>query len=184
MDDPDITDNITYAFVTGANTTAPTHKGFTIGASSGQITFTGSARDADYETAQSITLTVRATHDNGDSNIPNPFGNVEVEISVNDLNDEKPVLASAQTDISINEMTASDDFATGYTFTLTDADAVDTHASFTAGDFSFSINGNNDTRFGVVSLGAGTWELVLKDDETLDYETVADQSFVLNITAQ
>ena len=174
---------ITYAFVTGANTTAPTHKGFTIGASSGRITFTGSASDADFETAQSITLTVRATHDNGDSNIPNPFGNVEVMISVNDLNDEKPVLDSAEDSISIKEMTASDDFATGYTFTLTDADAVDTHASFTAGDFSFSINGNNDTRFGVVSLGAGTWELVLKDRETLDYETAADRSFVLNITA-
>ena len=183
LDDPDITDNITYAFVTGADTTAPTHKGFTIGASSGQITFTGSASDADFETAQSITLTVRATHDNGDANIPNPFGNVEVAISVNDLNDEKPMLASAEDSISINEMTASGDFATGYTFTLTDADAVDTHARFTAGDFSFSINGNNDSRFGVVSLGAGTWELVLKDDETLDYETAADRSFVLNITA-
>ena len=174
---------ITYAFVTGANTTAPTHKGFTIGASSGRITFTGSASDADFETAETITLTVRATHDNGDSNIPNPFGNVEVAISVTDLNDEKPVLASAEDSISINEMTASGDFATGYTFTLTDADAVDTHASFTAGDFSFSINGNNDTRFGVVSLGAGTWELVLKDRETLDYETAADRNFVLNITA-
>ncbi len=183
LDDPDITDNITYAFVTGADSTDTRHKGFTIGASSGRITFTGSASDADYETAQSITLTVRATHDNGDTNIPNPFGNVEVEISVNDLNDEKPVLNGAEDGVSINEMTASGDFDTGYTFTLTDADAVDTHASFTAGDFSFSVNGNNDLRFGVVSLGAGTWELVLKDDETLDYETAADRSFVLNITA-
>ena len=174
---------ITYAFVTGADSTNTVHKGFTIGASSGQITFTGSARDADFETAQSITLTVRATHDNGDANIPNPFGNVEVAISVTDLNDEKPMLASAEDSISIDEMEASGDFATGYTFTLTDADAVDTHASFTAGDFSFSVNGNNDSRFGVVSLGAGTWELVLKDTATLDYETVADQSFVLNITA-
>ena len=175
--------DITYAFVTGADSTNTVHKGFTIGASSGRITFTGSARDADFETAETITLTVRATHDNGDSNIPNPFGNVEVMISVNDLNDEKPVLDSAEDSISINEMEASGDFATGYTFTLTDADAVDTHASFTAGDFSFSINGNNDTRFGVVSLGGGTWELVLKDRETLDYETVADRNFVLNITA-
>ena len=183
LDDPDITDNITYAFVTGADSTDTRHKGFTIGASSGRITFTGSASDADYETAQSITLTVRATHDNGDTNIPNPFGNVEVAISVNDLNDEKPVLNGAEDGVSINEMTASGDFDTGYTFTLTDADAVDTHASFTAGDFSFSVNGNNDLRFGVVSLGAGTWELVLKDDETLDYETAADRSFVLNITA-
>ena len=183
LDDPDITDNITYAFVTDdAGTTAATHLGFAID-SDGVITFTGSTTHIDYDTdpaRERIDLTVRATHDNGDTNIPNPFSNVEVAISVNDLNDEKPVLDSAEDSVSINEMTASGDFGTGYTFTLTDADAVDDDASFTADDFGFS-----DSRFGVKKTAtAGTWELVLKNGKTLNYETTADKRFDLEITVE
>ena len=185
LDDPDITDNITYAFVTDdAGTTAATHLGFAID-SDGVITFTGSTTHIDYDTdprTERIDLTVRATHDNGDTNIPNPFSNVEVEITVNDLNDEKPVLDGAEDGVSINEMTATGgDFATGYTFTLTDADAVDTPASFDAEmDFGFS-----DSRFGVRKTAtAGTWELVLKNGKTLNYETTADQRIDLEITVE
>ena len=184
LDDPDITDNITYAFVTDdAGTTAATHLGFAID-SDGVITFTGSTTHIDYDTdprTERIDLTVRATHDNGDTNIPNPFSNVEVAISVNDLNDEKPVLDGAEDGVSINEMTATGgDFATGYTFTLTDADAVDDDASFTADDFGFS-----DSRFGVKKTAtAGTWELVLKNGKTLNYETTADQRIDLEITVE
>ena len=184
LDDPDITDNITYAFVTDdAGTTAATHLGFAID-SDGVITFTGSTTHIDYDTdpaTEEIALTVRATHDNGDTNIPNPFSNVEVAITVNDLNDEKPVLDGAEDGVSINEMTATGgDFATGYTFTLTDADAVDDDASFTADDFGFS-----DSRFGVKKTAtAGTWELVLKNGKTLNYETTADQRIDLEITVE
>ena len=179
LTDPNITDNISYAFVTDANTgaTDTTHQGFTIDAAHGTITFTGTAStDLDFEsiTKNPIALSVRATHDNGDTAIPNPFGDVEVEISVTDLNDEKPVLLGGA-GVSIDEMTATGgDFATGYTFTLTDADAVDTLANFMAGDFGF-----NDMRFG--SKNRHSWHMGIGAERWRDarLRNTADQSIAL-----
>ena len=179
--DDEATD-ISYAFVTDATTgaTAPTHLGFAID-SDGVISFTGTAStDLNFESIADnpIRLTVRATYDNGDPDIPNPFDDVEVEISVDDLNDELPVLApatSGQISVNVFEAMPTSFVRTGFKFTVSDADAADT--SFAAGDFDVS----GDSRFGVEAFG-DMWELVLKANTVLDYETPADRNIDLEIT--
>ena len=179
--DDEATD-ISYAFVTDADagTTSATHLGFMID-SDGVISFTGTAStDLNFESIADnpIPLTVRATYDNGDPDIPNPFDDVEVEISVDDLNDELPVLAPAtagQDSVNVFEATPTSFVRTGFKFTVSDADAADT--SFAAGDFDVS----GDSRFRVEAFG-DMWELVLKANTVLDYETAADQNIDLEIT--
>ena len=178
-------DDITYAFVTDASTgtTAATHKGFAIDATDGTITFTGTASThLNFEsiTDNPIPLTVRATHDNGDPATPNPFGDVKVAITVNDLNDELPVLAPAtagRTSVNVFEASPTSFVRTGFMFTVTDADAAD--ASFASTDFTVS----GDSRFGVEAF-SNMWELVLKANTVLDYETPADRSIDLEITVE
>ena len=91
-----------YAFVTDTGTET-THLGFTIGATSGAITFTGTAgTDLNYDTTpdarESITLTVRATYDSNGATAGGEVHtrDVDVVIAVNDLNDETPEFAPLQ----------------------------------------------------------------------------------------
>ena len=175
-------DDITYAFVTDASTgaTATTHQGFAINATDGTITFTGTASTyLDYEsiTDNPIPLIVRATHDNGDSILPNPFSDVDVAIAVEDVNDHGPTVAVAGTG-TIDERTTGNTIAIsarGLTITLADDDGTNAQKSGVGLTPNFRVlNAADDmenTDYQVVDLdGLGTWTLQLRAGSALDRE--------------
>ena len=100
---------------------------------------------------------------------------VEVTITVTDINDNAPTLTATQATASLAEQTAAAPTDTGITFTASD---VDSNTSFSATDFAVS-----DDRFQVVADGNdGTnWKLQLKAGKTLNYEDASDRSIVLNV---
>ena len=174
----DSADNITYAFVTDADagTTAATHKGFAID-SDGVITFTGTAAtDIDYDTdprTEQIELTVRATYDDSNNATPNPFSDVDVVVTINDLNDNPPTAKPSATTDALAEQSFSTHLPrkTGITFTIEDVDSVGSNTVM-ASDFVVYAGASGtttDDRFEVADLG-GTWTLRLKANEELDYE--------------
>ena len=174
----DSADDISYAFVTDASTgaTDPTHLGFAID-SDGVIRFTGTASTyLDYDTdprTERIDLTVRATYDNSNSAIPNPFSDVDVAITVNDLNDNPPTAKPSATTDALAEQSFSTHLPrkTGITFTIEDVDSVG-GSTVMASNFVVYAGASGtttDDRFEVVDLGS-TWTLRLKANEELDYE--------------
>ena len=172
----DSADDITYAFVTDADagTTDPTHLGFAID-SDGVITFPGPATDIDYDTdpvTDEITLTVRATYDNSNSAIPNPFSDVDVVVTINDLNDNPPTAKPSATTDALAEQSFSTHLPrkTDITFTIEDVDSVGSNTVM-ASDFvvyAGATGMTTDDRFEVADLGG--WTLRLKANEELDYE--------------
>ena len=172
----DSADNITYAFVTDADagTTAARHLGFAID-SDGVITFPGPATDIDYDTdpvTDEITLTVRATYDNSNSAIPNPFSDVDVVVTINDLNDNPPTAKPSATTDALAEQSFSTHLPrkTGITFTIEDVDSVGSNTVM-ASDFVVykgATGMTTDDRFEVADLGG--WTLRLKANKELDYE--------------
>ena len=186
----DSADDITYAFVTDSSgTTAARHLGFAID-SDGVITFPGPATDIDYDTdprTDEITLTVRATYDNSDTNIPNPFSDVDVVVTINDLNDNPPTAKPSATTDALAEQSFSTHLPrkTGITFTIEDVDSVGSNTVM-ATDFvvyAGATGTTTDDRFEVVDLG-GTWTLRLKANEELDYEAENadnDPSIILRV---
>ena len=173
----DSADNITYAFVTDADagTTDPTHLGFTINGA-GEISFTGTASTyLDYDTdprTDEITLTVRATYDNSDTNIPNPFSDVDVVVTINDLNDNPPTAKPSATTDALAEQSFSTHLPrkTNIRFTIEDVDSVGSNTVM-ASDFVVykgATGMTTDDRFEVADLGG--WTLRLKANKELDYE--------------
>ena len=149
--DPD-GDTVTYSLVTPP-------AGFTINASSGAITYTGTGLD--HETADSLTLTIRATSSGGTATHT-------VTVTVTDVN-EAPLLAlmAAQ---SVTDTTATDAFAdlTG-TFTATDADDGDTA-------FTFTVTGAtaNSTEAGFTHAVSNTYGTLFYNSTTGVWKFVVD----------
>ncbi len=174
----DSADDITYAFVTDADagTTAATHLGFAID-SDGVITFTGTAAtDLDYDTdprTEQIELTVRATYDDSNNATPNPFSDVDVVVTINDLNDNPPTAKPSATTDTLAEQYFLTHLPrnTDITFTIEDVDSVGSNTVM-ASDFVVYAGASGTTtedRFEVADVG-GTWTLRLKANEELDYE--------------
>ena len=187
LNDPNITENISYAFVTDADTgaTDTAHLGFTIDASDGTISFTGTAgTDLDYEsiTNNPIPLTVRATHDNGYNNIPNPSGDIMVSIAVNDVNEFAPVFVTPTMDTTLigDSANVAEDVAMNYRvglFRATDADGDNNVVGYTlagGGDvFDVrAVTGNTDNN----------WEIYVVDTANLDFDA-GSKTYNLVITA-
>ena len=187
LNDPNITENISYAFVTDADTgaTDTAHLGFTIDAGSGEITFTGTAgTDLDFEsiTNNPIPLTVRATHDNGYNNIPNPSGDIMVAISVGDLNEFAPVFVTPTMDTSLigDSANVAEDVAVDYRvglFRATDADGSNNIVTYTlaggGGVFDVrAVTGSTDNN----------WEIYVTDTANLDFDA-GSKTYDLIITA-
>ena len=153
--DPD-GDTVTYSLVTPP-------AGFTINASSGAITYTGTGLD--HETADSLTLTIRATSSGGTATHT-------VTVTVTDVN-EAPLLAlmAAQ---SVTDTTATDAFAdlTG-TFTATDADDGDTA-------FTFTVTGAtaNSTEAGFTHAVSNTYGTLFYNSTTGVWKFVVDAAAV------
>ena len=172
----DSADNITYAFVTDSSgTTDTTHLGFTINGA-GEISFTGTASTyLDYDTdpvRDLIELTVRATYDNSNSAIPNPFSDVDVVVTINDLNDNPPTAKPSATTDALAEQSFSTHLPrkTNIRFTIEDVDSVGSNTVM-ASDFVVykgATGTTTDDRFEVADLGG--WTLRLKANKELDYE--------------
>ena len=173
----DSADNITYAFVTDADagTTDTTHLGFTINGA-GEISFTGTAAtDLDYDTdprTEQIELTVRATYDDSNNATPNPFSDVDVVVTINDLNDNPPTAKPSATTDALAEQSFSTHLPrkTNIRFTIEDVDSVGSNTVM-ASDFVVykgATGMTTDDRFEVADLGG--WTLRLKANKELDYE--------------
>ena len=172
----DSADNITYAFVTDADAgaTDPTHLGFAID-SDGVITFPGPATDIDYDTdpvTDEITLTVRATYDDSNNATPNPFSDVDVVVTINDLNDNPPTAKPSATTATLTEQTSLNARAANVvTLTVADVDSVGS-STLMASNFvvyAGATGTTTDNRFDVYDNN-GTWTLRLKANAGLDYE--------------
>ena len=112
-----------------------------------------------------ISLLVKVNDSNVDSN------EIEVEITINDLNEHAPKLTASANSADMGEVHgATDNVDTTITFTLTDADSA---KQYDGDDFIVS-----DSRFAVANVG-GVWRLLLSQNATLDYET--EQSLALTI---
>ena len=185
LNDPNITDNITYAFLTDANTGAgdTTHLGFTIDAANGTISFTGTAStDLDFETIAEnpIPLTVRATHDNGDANVPNPSDDITVTITVEDVNEFAPVFVTPATDTTLigDSANVAENAVVNDRvglFRATDADGDNNVVGYTlaGGGGVFDIR---------EVAGTSNWEIYVTDTSALDFES-STKTYNLVITA-
>ena len=124
------------------------------------------ADDAEYD-AVKITVT--------DGTLPAVTSDA-FSIFIDDVNEGDPVIAVSGSPASFTERTASGNEATGVTFTISDADTGSTYTSS-------EIDLSGDSRFDFVwdeAMQSGT--VVLKDTETLDYETAADRAITLTLT--
>ena len=124
------------------------------------------ADDAEYD-AVKITVT--------DGTLPAVTSDA-FSIFIDDVNEGDPVIAVTGSPASFTERTASGNEATGVTFTISDAD---TGSTYTSSEIALS----GDSRFDFVwdeAMQSGT--VVLKDTETLDYETAADRTITLTLT--
>ena len=124
------------------------------------------ADDAEYD-AVKITVT--------DGSLPAVTSDA-FSIFIDDVNEGDPVIAVTGSPASFTERTASGNEATGVTFTISDAD---TGSTYTSSEIALS----GDSRFDFVwdeAMQSGT--VVLKDTETLDYETAADRAITLTLT--
>ncbi|MCV6600419.1 MAG: cadherin domain-containing protein, partial [Cohaesibacter sp.] len=141
VNDPDDGDRHTYSLVDDAN------GAFSIDASTGIISVADGSK-IDYETAQSMNVTVRVTDSGGLS-----YDQV-VAINVKDRND-------APTDITISSNSVAENAAGAVvgTLTTTDPDSKDSH--------SYTVS---DNRFEVKDDGNGNMQLKLKDGQSLDRE--------------
>ncbi|WP_157959132.1 cadherin domain-containing protein, partial [Marinomonas shanghaiensis] len=130
---------------------------FDIDSSTGVVTLKSSA---DYETKASYSFNVMAT-DNGTGNMTDTQA---VTVSVNDLNDNAPVVTSGAT-ASIDENAATSTVV--YTATATDADGTSANNAI-----SFSLTGTDAAAF---DIDSSTGVVTLKS--SADYETKASYSF-------
>uniref|UniRef100_A6VVW9 Autotransporter-associated beta strand repeat protein n=1 Tax=Marinomonas sp. (strain MWYL1) TaxID=400668 RepID=A6VVW9_MARMS len=130
---------------------------FDVDSSTGVVTLKASA---DYETKSSYSFNVIAT-DNGAGNLTDTQA---VIVSVNDLNDNAPVITSGAT-ASIDENAATSTVV--YTATATDADGTSANNAI-----SFSLTGTDAAAF---DIDSSTGVVTLK--ASADYETKASYSF-------
>ena len=162
-DDPDI-GALTYS-LSGTG-----HELFEVDAN-GQITLkSGSALD--FETTQTYTLTLTAS--DGENT---PDATTTVVINVGDTNDNAPTLTITGTGALVAQ-TSTEAVDTGYTFTVSDADATaNINPDVTEGTFSV-----DDARFDVVAGdNAGEWKLVLLTGQTVTHDPQAD-TIVVTLT--
>ncbi|TYL48324.1 DUF4347 domain-containing protein [Marinomonas sp. IMCC 4694] len=133
-----------------------------INATTGAVTLKASA---DYETKDSYSFNVVAT-DNGAGNYNSGSLNIDkaVTVSVNDLNDNTPVITSGTTG-SVNENAATSTVI--YTATGTDADGTATNNTL-----RYSLTG---TDAALLNINATTGAVTLK--ASADYETKDSYSF-------
>jgi fibronectin-binding autotransporter adhesin len=157
--DADVTNaNKTISFsLTGTDAAA-----FDIDSSTGVVTLKASA---DYETKASYSFSVVAT-DNGTGNLTDTQA---VTVSVNDLNDNAPVITSGAT-ASIDEN--ADLSTVVYTATATDADGTNGNKTI-----SFSLTGTDAAAF---DIDSNTGEVTLK--ASADFETKSSYSFTVVAT--
>ncbi|MCV6574388.1 MAG: cadherin domain-containing protein [Cohaesibacter sp.] len=141
VNDPDDGDTHTYSLVDDAN------GAFSIDANTGIISVADGSK-IDYETAQSMNVTVRVTDSGGLSH------DQVVAIAVKDSNDGPSDIA-----ISGNSVAENAAGAVVGTLTTTDADGGDSH-TYTVSDSRFEVVDDN-----------GTMKLKLKDGQSLDRET-------------
>ena len=101
---------------------------------------------------------------------------VEVTVTLRDINDVAPMLTATQATASLVEQTAATSVDTGITFRTRD---VDTNTSFSATDFTIS----GDDRFEIVADGndGSNWKLQLKEGATLNFEDSNGASIALNV---
>jgi len=128
-----------------------------INASTGVVTLKASA---DYETKSSYSFNVVAT-DNGTGSLTDTQA---VTVSVNDLNDNTPVITSGATG-SVDENAATSTVI--YTVTGTDADGTSTNNTLT-----YSLTGTDAS---LLDINASTGVVTLK--ASADYETKSSYSF-------
>ena len=123
----------------------------------------------DYETAadRSIDLTVTAADTGTGSGTSPGKGTDTVTITFGNVNDTVPVITRTGTQATLNEGSFASATNTGYSYSATDADGG-TPALSVSGDNRFEIVG------GVLRIKAGS---------SFDYETAADRSIDLTVTA-
>lgn len=136
---------------------------FAIDASSGELTVVDNS-NLDFESVENYTLTIQVEDGLNTSTTET------ISISVNDLNDNAPVIAGAQT-FSVDE-NAADATSLG-TVVASDADTV-------GGLTNWAITSGNDD--GVFAIDASTGELTVTDNTNLDFESTG--SYTLSIEVQ
>ena len=134
---------------------------FAINSSTGQITITDNT-NLDFETTESYTLTVTVTDGT------NTSSSETVDIEVNDLNDNDPVVTASQS-FSVDEQESNG--AVVGTVAATDADAG---TSFSG----WSITAGNGE--GVFAINSSTGQITITDNTNLDFETT--ESYTLTVT--
>jgi hypothetical protein len=155
--DPNAGDDLIYAITAGNP-----GSGFTINATTGEITVNNSAA-LDYETNPNFSLTVEVT----DSGTPGLSDAATVTVNLNDVN-EAPIVNDQSFSIDEN---ATNGMAVG-TVAATDSDAGD--------GISYSIiAGNEETVF---ALDSETGEITVADSENLDYEKTS--TYILTVQVE
>jgi hypothetical protein len=126
----------------------------------------GSVFDYDTLTDRSITLTITATDTQG---IQNATDTVTITFS-DVLLDNPPVISRTTSSVNLNEGIYTQTTNTGFRYTASDADGK-TPVLSVSGDIwdRFELDGNGN--------------LQIKANTSFDYETVADRSITLTITA-
>jgi len=137
------------------------HAAFSINASTGAVTLTGSP---DYETKASYSFTVVATDAAGNAS------EQVVSLGINNLDDTAPTITSAATATAISENSGAGQVV--YTVTSTDTDDIVT------GSTSYSLKAGADAA--LFSINAATGAVTLIDNP--DYETKASYSFTVVAT--
>ena len=126
--------------------------------------FLKAGQTLDYETDQSVTLTVHATDaDNENDTQEGDTTTRDVIITITDVNDVTPVLGTAGTaGLAENADGGTTPVDTGLELTVTDADAATTN-NFTEASFTVYENDSTDTQstlFDVKPDDEGKWKLV------------------------
>ena len=119
-------------------------KSFTLGSSSGEITFNDSP---DFETQDSYSVTITATDDSGNA------ADLALTITINDLDEEAPVFTSADA-VDVDENIGTSDIF--YTATATDA-----------GTITYSLGGTDASSF---SIGASSGEITFNDSPDFEMQ--------------
>ena len=118
----------------------------------------------DFETTPTLTVQVEVSGAPAISTNP-------ITVAVNNVNDNTPVIERTGTQRTLDEGTFSVDTNTMYRYTASDADG---------GTLSLSVSGDPQDRF---QIDPASGNLQIKAGSTFDYETPADRSITLTITA-
>ena len=151
--DADVDDSVSYSLSNDAGGL------FAIDSATGIVTL---ANPLDYETATSHTITVVATSTDTSTSTR------DFTITVNDVNDNAPVIDAAQT------FSVSEDAANGLSLGSVTASDVDTATTLSGWTITA---GNTD---GIFTIDAATGELSVADNTNLDFDTTS--SYTLSLT--